>query len=89
MTDLTPRQSRFAESYAACGNATEAARKAGYSLKTATSQGARLLTYANVAARITQLQGDAAARAKVLCHGRYVTLQITVALPVNRLHDTI
>ncbi len=21
-------------------------------------------------------------------HGRYVTLQITVALPVNRLHDT-
>ncbi len=27
--------------------------------------------------------------AKVLGHGRYVTLQITVALPVNRLHDTI
>ncbi len=65
MNELTPRQRSFAEAYAACGNATEAARKAGYSLKTATSQGARLLTYANVSARITQLLGDAAARAEI------------------------
>ncbi len=65
MNELTPRQRSFAEAYAACGNATEAARKAGYSLKTATSQGARLLTYANVSARITQLQADAATRAEI------------------------
>ena len=65
MNELTPRQRSFAEAYAACGNATEAARKAGYSFKTATSQGARLLTYANVSARITQLLGDAAARAEI------------------------
>ncbi len=65
MTELTPRQRSFAEAYAACGNATEAARKAGYSFKTATSQGARLLTYANVSARITQLQAEAAERAGI------------------------
>ncbi len=65
MTELTPRQRSFAEAYAACGNASEAARKAGYSLKTAASQGARLLKNVHVAARITQLQGDAAARAEI------------------------
>ncbi len=63
--ELTPRQRSFAQAYAALGNASEAARKAGYSLKTATSQGARLLTYANVSARITQLQAEAAARAEI------------------------
>ena len=63
--DLTPRQRRFAEEYAACGNASEAARKAGYSSKTAPSQGARLLKNAHVAAKITQLQGAAAARAEI------------------------
>ncbi len=65
MTDLTPRQSRFAESYAAGGNASAAARNAGYSIRTAPSQGARLLTCANVAARITELRGAAAARAEI------------------------
>ena len=65
MTDLTPRQRSFAQAYATGGNASEAARKAGYSEKTATSQGARLLTYANVSARITQLQAEAAERAEI------------------------
>ena len=35
MATLTPRQSKFVEQYALCGNAAEAARKAGYSAKTA------------------------------------------------------
>lgn len=35
MTVLTPRQIRFADEYVLCGNATEAARRAGYSEKTA------------------------------------------------------
>ncbi len=61
--DLSPRQRHFAEAYAACGNASEAARKAGYSIRTATSQGGRLLRNAHVAARITQLQAEAAQRA--------------------------
>ena len=32
---LTPKQKKFAEYYIKCGNATEAAKKAGYSEKTA------------------------------------------------------
>ena len=38
---LTPRQRRFVEAYV--GNATKAAAKAGYSAKTAYSQGQRML----------------------------------------------
>ena len=34
---LTPKQKAFADYYIECGNATEAARKAGYSQKTASS----------------------------------------------------
>ena len=34
-TELTPRRVKFISEYAACGNATEAARLAGYSVKTA------------------------------------------------------
>lgn len=32
---LTPKQKAFADEYLKCGNATEAARRAGYSVKTA------------------------------------------------------
>lgn len=41
MSKLTPKQKAFVELYS--GNATEAAAKAGYSAKTAYSQGERLL----------------------------------------------
>lgn len=36
---LTPKQKAFADNYIKCGNATEAAKKAGYSKKTAYSIG--------------------------------------------------
>lgn len=35
MTKLTPKQKAFADEYLICGNATQAAKKAGYSEKTA------------------------------------------------------
>ncbi len=41
---LTPKKQLFVEYYLVNSNATEAAKKAGYSEKTAKSQGARLLT---------------------------------------------
>lgn len=41
---MTDRQQRFIAEYVACMNAAEAARKAGYSEKTANRIGARLLT---------------------------------------------
>lgn len=40
---LTPKQQAFCEYYIACHNATQSAIKAGYSEKTAYSQGQRLL----------------------------------------------
>ena len=42
--NLTPKQRAFADFYIELGNATEAARRAGYSAKTAKSIGAENLT---------------------------------------------
>lgn len=58
---MTDRQRRFAEEFAACGNGAKAAREAGYSSKTARSQGQRLLTNADILQYIRQLQDQAAA----------------------------
>lgn len=55
---LTPRQQRFVEAYSLEPNATRAALAAGYSKRTAPSQGARLLKNANVAAEL-QKRGKA------------------------------
>lgn len=49
---LTTRKRLFAESYLANPNATEAAIKAGYSKKTARSQGQRLLTDVDIRALV-------------------------------------
>lgn len=60
MSELNEKQRRFAEFYAASGNAAEAARLAGYSERTARSQGQRLLTNVDVAKYIRELQGEGA-----------------------------
>jgi phage terminase small subunit len=57
---LTPRQRRFVAFYVACLNATEAAKKAGYSEKSADTLGRRLVRKGPVAAAIAE------AEAKVL-----------------------
>lgn len=51
-SELTARQRSFADHYLVVGNATEAAKLAGYSEKTAYSQGARLLKNDEVASYI-------------------------------------
>jgi phage terminase small subunit len=53
---LSERERRFVEHYmgSAAGNATHAARLAGYSLKTARKQGSRLLTKGNIRAALEQ-----------------------------------
>ncbi len=51
---MNDRQKAFADYYIACGNQTEAAKKAGYSKKTAYSQGNRLLKNVEVLAYIQQ-----------------------------------
>ena len=52
---LNVRQEAFCLEYAKCGNATESAKKAGYSEKTAKSTGQRLLTYVDIKNRLQEL----------------------------------
>jgi len=49
---LTERQTRFIDAYKQSGNASEAARLAGYSINSAHVEGARLLRHAKVKAEI-------------------------------------
>lgn len=53
---LTPKQERFVAEYLIDLNATQAAIRAGYSARTAYSQGQRLLKHVEVAAAIAALQ---------------------------------
>ncbi len=53
---MNARKERFCLEYAASGNATQAAIAAGYSPKTARSQGQRLLTNVDVKARLEEIQ---------------------------------
>lgn len=55
---MNPKRERFCLLYAECGNATKAALGAGYSPRTAKSQGARLLTFADIRARILELERE-------------------------------
>lgn len=62
---LTPKQARFVEEYLVDLNATQAARRAGYSARTAEQQGPRLLGNAGVAAAIAEGQSDLSDRAEI------------------------
>lgn len=77
---MTARQRAFCEHYAACGNAAQAAREAGYSERTARSQGQRLLTNVDIAAHIRRLQDEAAA-------GRIASMTQVRALWSDILND--
>ncbi len=52
---LNDRQKKFCEYYVSCGNAAEAARKAGYSAHSARHQGFRLLTKEHISQYIREL----------------------------------
>ena len=52
---LNERQKKFCEYYVLCGNAAEAARKAGYSARSARHQGFRLLTKEHISLYIREL----------------------------------
>lgn len=58
MAKLTDKQELFAREYLSDLNATQAAKRAGYSEKTANEQGARLLANVSVAKRIAELKAD-------------------------------
>lgn len=54
---LTSRQQRFVAEYLICVNATQAAETAGYSKKTARTQGSKLLTNVDIAQAVATGQG--------------------------------
>lgn len=62
---FTPKQDRFCREYLVDLNATQAARRAGYSPRTANEQGARLLANASVKSRIAELQAEVAERLNI------------------------
>jgi len=55
---LTDRQERFAQAYIIHRNATEAAKTAGYSLKSANNQGYRMLKNDQIQERIADLENE-------------------------------
>jgi len=57
MKDLTSKRQRFVTEYLVDLNATQAAIRAGYSEKTAKSQGQRLLTKVDIANAISKREG--------------------------------
>lgn len=65
MIKLSPKRERFAQEWVVDLNATQAAIRAGYSEKTAKQQGSRLLTNADVAARVKELQGVVAEKIEI------------------------
>ncbi len=59
---LTPKQERFCEEYLVDLNATQAAIRAGYSVKTAYRIGAELLQKTSVSKRISELRSEQSKR---------------------------
>ena len=55
---LTDKQERFAQAYVLHRNATEAAKTAGYSARSAYNQGYRMLKNSEIAERITDLESE-------------------------------
>ncbi len=63
--ELTPKQERFVAEYLIDLNATQAAVRAGYSARTAASQGARLLKHGGVARAVQAAQQARAVRTEI------------------------
>lgn len=53
---LTPKQKAFADEYMICGNATEAARRAGYSEKYAGCNADKLLKNTKITAYMSEVE---------------------------------
>ena len=55
---ITDKQERFCQEYMIDLNATQAAIRAGYSEKTARSQGQRMLTFVDIQERVAELKAE-------------------------------
>jgi hypothetical protein len=66
---IAPKRARFVAEYLIDRNATQAAIRAGYSAKTATMQGSRLLRYDNVQAAVERGEAEIAASLAITVEG--------------------
>ena len=86
---MNQRQRAFCEAYLKCGNAAEAARKAGYSARTARSIGQRLLTYADIreylADRNAEIMAENTATLEEIRSFWTTTMRDQEAKPTDRL----
>lgn len=76
--DITKKEDRFCQEYIIDYNGTKAAIRAGYSEKTARVTASKLLSKANIAARVRQLQKEQADR-----------LQLSADLVLTKLYETL
>ena len=65
MTSISTQKQKFIDAYLISSNATQAAIQAGYSERTASAQGSRLLKNEAVKEAIQQAQDDASERNKI------------------------
>lgn len=86
--ELNSGQERFCIEYLIDSSATEAAIRAGYSPRTAKSQGARLLTNATVIARVRELQAERSERTKVDADWLLIRLAQEAEADISDLYNT-
>ena len=77
---LTERRQKFVTEYQLCGNATQAAQRAGFGAAGSRVTAHRLLTNANVRAALADLQRDAANEASLTRQDAISGLQAAIAL---------
>ena len=81
---INERQSKFAEEYQRCGNASEAARRAGYGAAGSRVTAHRLLTNANVRAALAARQRIAASEAWLTRQDAISGLQEAIAVALQQ-----
>lgn len=87
MTELTPKQRRFAEEYVVDLNATAAAIRAGYAKSGARTEGARLLANAGVNRLIDKFRAERSERTKIDADWLLSRLADEATADVSDLYD--
>jgi phage terminase small subunit len=83
---VNPREVKFCQRYHVLGNATQAAKEAGYSAKTAYSQGGRLLKRVEVKRYLATLQGKSESRALLTAEELDRRLEEVINFDLRRLY---
>lgn len=84
---LTPKQQTFVDEYLVDLNATQAAIRAGYSKKTARSQGERMLTNVDVAAAIQKGFQERSERTQITAEKVLLELAVIAFADLQQLAD--